>query len=195
MGKVVPFLKGDFLYLRSLVESDVEGPYVAWFNDEEVCRSNSHYLFPYTPEEALSYIHHARQTREALILAIVLHERDQHIGNIALQNIHPVYHSAEFSIVIGEKTAWGKGYGQEAGRILCDHGFSALNLNRIACGTFDDNVAMKRLALYLGMKEEGRRRQAAFKHGRYLDLIEYGVLRSEYEEYWLNWQPPKKDSQ
>ena len=181
---IIPFLAGERLYLRSLVEADAEGSYVTWFNDEDVCGSNSHHVFPYTSEDALAYIRHAVRTRDDLILALVLCGGDRHIGNIALQNIHPVYRSAEFSIAIGEKTAWGKGYGKEAGRLLCDHGFAALNLHRIACGTFDDNVAMKRLALHLGMKEEGRRRQAAFKQGHYVDVIEYGVLRDEYQEHW-----------
>lgn len=180
------FLKGKQLYLRPLLESDAQGPYVSWFNDEEVCRGNSHHVFPYTPEMALAYIRTAAQGQDKLVLAILLDKDDRHIGNIALQHIHPIYRSAEFSIVIGDKSAWNKGYAKEAARLLCDHGFAAMNLNRIACGTFDDNLAMKRLALYLGMKEEGRRRQAAFKQGRYVDVIEYGVLKDEYEERWCN---------
>ena len=179
-AKAIPFLDGERVYLRSLIESDAEGPYLTWFNDEKVCRGNSHHVYPYTAEAAASYVSHAAQTRDSVILAVVLHENDQHIGNIALQDIHHVYRSAEFSIVIGEESAWGKGYGKEAARLLCDHGFEALNLHRIGCGTFDDNEAMKRLALYLGMKEEGRRRQAAFKQGRYVDVVEYGVLKSDY---------------
>jgi len=64
--------------------------------------------------------------------------------------------------------------------LICDHGFLALNLNRIACGTFEDNVGMCKLAESLGMAEEGRRRQAVYKLGRFVDVIEYGVLRNEY---------------
>ncbi len=180
------FLNGKHLYLRSLLESDIEGPYVTWFNDEEVCKGNSHHVFPYTPEEALKYVRYANQAHDALILAMVLFDDNRHIGNIALQNIHSTYHAAEFSILIGDKSSWGKGYSKEAGRLLFDHGFGALNLNRIYCGTFDNNIAMKRLAVYLGMKEEGRRRQAAFKDGHYVDVIEYGVLKKEYEEHWQN---------
>lgn len=184
MSLAPSFLSGERLYLRALVEADASGPYVDWFNDEEVCRSNSHHILPYTLEDARAYIRHAAETRDALILAIVLRDGHCHIGNIALQQIHPVYRSAEFSIVIGDKTSWGKGYAKEAGRLICDHGFEALNLNRIACGAFDDNTAMKRLAAYLGMREEGRRRQAAYKLGRYVDVVEYGVLKHEYEEQW-----------
>jgi RimJ/RimL family protein N-acetyltransferase len=180
------FINGERLYLRALEEADANGPYVTWFNDAEVCRGNSHFVFPYTREAALSYIRYAQQTHEDLILAIMLRDGDRHIGNIALQHIHPIYHSAEFSIVIGDKSAWGKGYSIEAGRLLCDHGFSSLNLNRIACGTFDDNEAMRQLASALGMKEEGRRRKAAYKQGRFVDIIEYGVLSAEYWEHRRN---------
>jgi [ribosomal protein S5]-alanine N-acetyltransferase len=178
-----PFLNGERLYLRALQDSDADGPYATWFNDEEVCRGNSHHVFPYTRESALSYIHYAQQAKDELILAIVLREGSSHIGNIALQHIHPVYRSAELSIVIGNKEAWGKGYSREASRLLCTHGFLSLNLNRIACATFDNNEAMKRLALSLGMKEEGRRRSAAYKSGQYLDIIEFGILRTEYLEH------------
>lgn len=178
------FLVGNDIYLRSLVESDAEGPYPTWFNDQEACRGNSHHVFPYTRDAAISYINQANQTHENLILAIVSREDDQHIGNIALQHIHPIYRSAELSIIIGEKQYWGKGVGKEAGRLICDHGFQALNLHRIGCGTFENNVAMQRLATYLGMVKEGVRRQAAFKEGKYIDVIEFGVLRHEYEEHW-----------
>lgn len=65
---------------------------------------------------------------------------------------------------------------------MCDHGFRAMNLNRIACGTQLDNDGMRKLAQSLGMKEEGRRRQAQFKHGRYIDVVEFGLLRDEFDQ-------------
>jgi [ribosomal protein S5]-alanine N-acetyltransferase len=179
-----PFLSGKRLILRSLVDSDSRGPYVTWFNDAAVCRGNSHHVFPFTRETALQYIRQVAEARDALVLAVVLRDRNRHIGNIALQHIHPVYHSAEFAIILGDRRAWGRGYGHEAGRLLCDHGFSALNLHRIACATFEGNAAMRQLALSLGMKEEGRRRQAAFKQGRYVDVVEFGVLKVEYKAFW-----------
>ncbi len=176
----IPFLKGSRLYLRPLTEADVQGSYVDWLNDEEVCRGNSHHVFPYTPEAALAYVQRARQTRDDLILAMVLKDGDRHIGNIALQGIHSTYRSAEFAIVLGARDAWGKGYAREAGQLVLRHGFGALNLHRVHCGTFEDNVGMQRLAAALGMREEGRRREAAFKGGRYLDVIEYGILAGEF---------------
>ena len=39
---------------------------------------------------------------------------------------------------------------------------------------------MRKLAAYLGMKEEGQRRQARYKLGRYVDVVEFGLLRDEF---------------
>ena len=175
------FLIGERLYLRPLLLSDAQGPYPQWFNDAEVCAGNSHHVFTYTPAVAEDYIRRVNESRDTLALAIVLIDADRHIGNIALQHIDWISRSAEFAIVIGDKEAWHKGYAIEGSRLLCGHGFSAMNLHRIACGTFDNNEPMKKLAYSLGMKEEGRRREAIFKDGRYLDVVEYGVLRTEFE--------------
>jgi len=179
----IPFLEGDRLYLRGLVEEDAYGRYPTWFNSQTVCRHNSHHVFPYTVDNALDYIRAVRNRKDALVLAIILQEGDAHIGNIALQNIDFLCLSAELSIVIGEEWAWGKRYGRDAGHLICGHGFDALNLNRIYCGTYAENIAMQHLAAQLGMRKEGCRRQAAFKRGQYVDVVEYGVLRDEYYEH------------
>ena len=175
------FLRGERIDLRPLVEADAEGPYVAWFNDAETCRGNSHHVRPYSAADARAYIARVASAPDQLVLAIERREDGRHIGNIALQAINPVYRTAELSIMVGERDAWGQGYASEAARLLCDHGFRALNLHRIACGTFAGNGGMRRVAERLGMREEGVRRQAAFKDGAYVDVVEYGVLRAEYE--------------
>ena len=177
-----PFLLGEHVYLRALLETDAEGDYPLWLNDEEVCRGNSHHRFAFTPESARDYIRRAGSTRDELILAIALRDDDRHIGNITLKRMDFVSRSAEFAIIIGAKDCWGKGHSKEAARLLLDHAFFTLNLNRVYCGTFETNVAMKKLAEYLAMQVEGQRRQAVFKQNRYVDVIEYGVLRQEYIE-------------
>lgn len=174
------FLIGERLYLRALAESDADGPYAGWFNDAETCRGNSHHVFPATSESALDYIRSSLRTRESLILAIVLKDGQRHIGNIALQNIQPLHRTAELSILLGDRAAWGQGYAAEAAELILAHGFHSLNLHRVGCGTFTDNKAMQKLAQRLGMREEGRRREAAFKNGVLQDVIEYGLLRGEF---------------
>lgn len=171
---------GQRLVLRGLSEADANGAYPHWLNDPQVCAGNAHGIFPYSREAALAFINASRNNRDALILAIELRESTRHIGNISLQGIHPIYRKAEFAILLGERDCWNKGYGKEAGMLLCRHGFDKLNLHRIECGTFANNPGMQQLALALGMREEGRRREAAFVGGHYVDILEFGMTRNEF---------------
>ncbi len=176
------FLRGERIDLRPLVEADADGPYVSWFNDAETCRGNSHHVRPYSAADARAYIARVAAAPDQLVLAIERREDGRHIGNIALQAINPVYRTAELSIMVGERDAWGQGYASEAARLLCDHGFRALNLNRIACGTFAANAAhAPRRASAWGCARRACGGEAAFKDGAYVDVVEYGVLRAEYE--------------
>jgi ribosomal-protein-alanine N-acetyltransferase len=175
------FLLGERIALRPLTAADVDGPYLDWFNDPEVCRLNSHHVFPYTRAEALAWVQALPGRRDALVLAITMREDGRHVGNLSLQGIDPVSRSAELAIVLGDRSVSGQGIGLEAARLLVEHGFTALNLHRIACGTLAANVAMRRLAERLGMREEGVRRQAAWTDGTYHDIVEYGLLAADRE--------------
>ncbi len=174
-----PFLIGAKIYLRTIEESDITVTYQSWFNDPEVCRFNDHHRFPMYLEQMRDYFASVIQTRENLVLAIIDKETEKHLGNISLQSIDKVNRSAEFAIIIGDKEAWGKGVGEEAGKLIIVHGFKELNLHRIVCGTSSANMGMQKLALKLGFVEEGRRREAIFKDGKYHDIVEYGMLVEE----------------
>ncbi|MEK7602525.1 MAG: GNAT family protein [Patescibacteria group bacterium] len=174
------FLEGDTLILRPLAISDLEGAYISWLNDPEVNAHNSHHVFPYTEAQARAYVERVSTDEHNLVLAIVAKDSKTHIGNISLQHIDFVSHSAEYAILIGDRAYWGKGVAAEASRLLLKHGFTALNLHRIYCGTSSENIAMQKLAAKLGFVEEGKRREAHYKNGAYTDIIEYGLLASEF---------------
>lgn len=178
MSEIV-FLKGVRIDLRALTEKDLTKEYLQWLNDEEVCRFNSHAIFPNTEQKMKNYFDKLDNQRE-IVLAIIDKKTTKHIGNISLQNINWVSKNAEFAILLGDKNYWGKGFGEEAAKLIVDYGFDRLNLHRIYCGTLEGNEGMKKLAVKLKMKEEGIRRQAIYKHGKYIDIIEYGILRDEY---------------
>jgi len=160
-----PFLVGEVVALRPLVESDADGPYPGWLNDAEVCRHNSHHVYPYTPAQARDWIR-TIPSRGDLVLAVTLRDDKSHVGNVSLQAIDRVARSAEFAILLGERSAWGRGVGLESAQLVVAHGFGAMNLHRISCATTEDNVAMRRIAERLGMQQEGVRREAAFNEGR-----------------------------
>lgn len=175
------FLTGVTVHLRPLTESDLTTKYRDWFNDEEVCQFNSHHRFPNYNEDMHAYYETTIRSHENLILAICDNETDTHVGNVSLQGINLLDRSAEFAIVIGEKTSRNRGVGVEVMQLILRHAFDQLNLNRVYCGTADNNIGMQRLALSTGFVEEGRSRQALFKNGAFHDIIHYGVLAHEYK--------------
>lgn len=177
------FIDGERLYLRILQKEDIQGNYIHWFDDEEVCRYNSHHRFPMSEGKATSYVESINSSQSSLVLAMVEKQYNAHIGNISLQGINYFSRSAEFAIILGEKDFWGKGYSKEAGRLIIEHAFDNLGLNRIYCGTTEDNLGMQKLALSLSFKQEGVRRKAEYKNGKYLDIVEYGLLKEECAWY------------
>lgn len=177
------FLETERLFLRPLLEADADGAYPDWFNNAETCAGNSHHIYPYTRTQALAYIRSIQGDRSCLVLAIERKSDGAHVGNVSLQNIHPIHRSAELAIVIGDGSARGHGLGEEACGALLTHGFRALNLNRIQCGTFSTNGGMISTALRLGFSQEGVRKQAAFKNGAYVDVVEFGLLASTFASH------------
>lgn len=174
------FIEGEKIYLRNLREEDAEGNYKYWFDDEEVCKGNSHHRFPEAEQSLKKYINEVNSTISKLVLAIIDKKNSNYIGNVSLQNINYFNRSAEFAIIIGEKEYWGRGIGKEVANLIINHGFNSLNLNRIYLGTYVDNVGMRGIAKTLGFKEEGLRRQADYKDGNYVDIVEFGILKNEF---------------
>lgn len=165
-------------FVRPLEEADVLGAYPTWFQDQDVCRYNSHGKFFHPLEYYREYV--AATAQERRIVWAVCHRQDGHVGNVSLQDIATINRTAEFAIILGDKRHWGKGLGCLAGRALLEHGFRIIDLHRVYCSTAATNIGMRKLALRLGMIEEGTRRQHLLLDGSRVDVVEYGILRDEY---------------
>lgn len=174
------FLEDNHIGLRTLEDNDVNGNYFNWFNDQEVCRYNSHHRFPMTTNDLAEYIKRSSSKINEIVLAVELKENKTHIGNISLQKINYIDRSAEIAFMMGEKQYWGKGYGSKAASLLISHGFEQLGLQRIYFGTSQENVGMQKIGEKLNFKQEGVRRKALYKNGTFWDIYEYGLLREEW---------------
>jgi RimJ/RimL family protein N-acetyltransferase len=169
----------DDYFVRGLRESDVDGPYPSWFEDQEVCRFNSHGKYSRSEEYFRQYVRSLNHS-DSVVWAIC-HRDHGHIGNISLQSLSALNRNAEFAVILGDRRHWGSGVGRLAGRQLLAHGFGKLGLERVYCGTAATNTAMRKLAAALDMREEGVRRNHLFLEGQWVDVVEFGVLRSEFK--------------
>jgi RimJ/RimL family protein N-acetyltransferase len=87
---------------------------------------------------------------------------------------------AELRVRIGDRSAWGQGFGREAVALLLSYGFKDLGLERIWLRVYSGNQRALRLYRRLGFREEGTLRQAAVVAGNREDVVLMGLLRSEW---------------
>jgi RimJ/RimL family protein N-acetyltransferase len=171
---------GD-LYLYTFREIDIHNEtYRSWFTNPDVTKYNSHGLFPMTKDSLNSFVDGLH--KDHIVFKLVIKDTPGFlwIGNCSLQSFNWINRSAEFAIVIGDTKSWGKGYGTRCLRLLLEHGFNKLNLNRIFTGTAATNKGMQAVAESVGMKLEGLSRQGVYLDGEFVDVCHYGILREEW---------------
>jgi RimJ/RimL family protein N-acetyltransferase len=164
--------------LRKPEARDVEALFV-FKNDPEIGALLGGHHSGYSRADLASWVEFHRNAKDE-VLYVITDGADTAIGHVGLYKIDPRIGMAEFAIVIGDKSRWGKGLGRACTRFMIEYGFSQLNLRRIYLEVLETNPRAADLYRSLGFVDEGRLRQAQFKSNRYLDVIVMGLLRDEY---------------
>ena len=115
-----------------------------------------------------------------IILAVCLAGNDQYIGNIYLTDVDYINRHAQFHILLGDESVWGKGYGVEATSLMLNYGFNERNLHRIYSQVLTSNTASMKMHKTCGFVQEGVKRQAVYKNGKYHDVAMMGIIVNEY---------------
>ena len=115
-------------------------------------------------------------------LALAIHQRDSGrlIGTCAFSQLDGDNGSALFHITIGEKDAWGHGFGTEATELMLQHAFERLGLHRVALSVFAFNERAIRAYRKAGFILEGRARQSIWREGRYWDELQMSMLDADW---------------
>jgi len=177
---------GQRIRFRAPEKDDIPR-FVAWINDPEVRRGISLFLPYSTLDEERWFNHMLDRPLYEHPMVIEVRQPDQAdswmpIGNISFFDVDWRNRSAEFGIMIGEKSYWNQGYGTEAVKLLVAHGFQSLNLNRIFLRVFEDNPGAIHAYEKAGFIREGRLRQAEYHQGKFVDVLVMSILRSEWHE-------------
>jgi ribosomal-protein-alanine N-acetyltransferase len=182
MSDKTTFLRGVKVYLRPLERADLNETYLGWLNDQEVTRYLETGTFPTTYEDLENFYQRVTGSTSDAIFAIADKKSHKHIGNVKLGPIHWVHRRAMLGIMIGDKTFWGKGIGEETTRLIVEYGFARLNLHRITLGVFEEHESAIRCYQNVGFKVEGCLREHLFQDGQYKNHLWMGLLRSEYQK-------------
>lgn len=119
----------------------------------------------------------------AIRCAIVDENDDKILGLVSLVSIDYISRSAELHIMIGNKNDRGKGLGTFAINSILTHAFKNVNLHRVELTVLEDNAYARKLYEKIGFIQEGVKRSAKYKNGRYVNMLLYSILQEEFLKY------------
>mgnify|MGYP005821395851 FL=1 len=116
-----------------------------------------------------------------LQFTITLKPEDKPIGKIYLSRINRDDDSLDITrIYIADPANRGKGYGEEALRLILEYAFINLHMERVTIDHFEKNKVAASLYEKIGFSNEGLMRNAGKKNGKYVNLQLKSMLRAEY---------------
>jgi len=164
--------------LRPISRSDTAN-ILKWRNSDNV-RSN--FVF----QDILSREAHERWLNDYIdagnaVQFIIVVDGLGDIGSVYLRDVDKRHRKAEFGIFIGEECARGKGFGTVAAKLIVEHAFDVLDLNRVFLRVFADNIYAIKSYESAGFTREGCFIEDVIIDGKPRDMVFMAQLRSEYE--------------
>jgi diamine N-acetyltransferase len=173
-------LKGSNVLLRPLRDDDFDAWYAIMAANVEVSLMAVGSWYPYTTEAARNrwqgVLHASPDDRFWFGIDV----DGALIGTASLKDIDRRSQHAWLSIALNGARL-GQGYGRDALQTLLRWAFTIQNFRRISLETWATNERALRSYRAVGFVEEGRMREVIWVDGRYVDVIQMGVLRREWQ--------------
>jgi len=172
------FLSGEKVYLRPVEPDDVALLHL-WANDPET-RGLTGDVRPSTYAATVEFYQKIQKDEDRVWLAVVARETDQLIGETGLLRMFPAWRTTDWSIIIGDKSARGKGYGTEAAQLMLNYAFGCQNFHRVAIGVVGFNAQALQFYERLGFRREGLQRDGYYYNHQYHDFVMMSLLDHEF---------------
>lgn len=178
--KPVLNISGDKVALGPLQKSMVPA-FVRWENDFAVSMMSGSPLRPISREAIEGqFEQQLKENSKHIEFAIYEQASMQVIGLAELKHIDRTHRIAEYGILIGEKSCWGKGYGTETTMLMLDYAFTVLGLHNVLLSTYGYNERAVRAYTRAGFRVMGRQREAARLGDQIYDVIFMDCLATEF---------------
>jgi RimJ/RimL family protein N-acetyltransferase len=180
---------GRKVSLRAMDESAADAAYLGWLNDSVVTQYLEARFTNYTRERLEGYIRAENERADAVLFGIHRIEDGARIGTIKLSRIRPEHRHCEIGLMIGDRSAWGRGYGAEAIALSCGYAFTDLKLHKVSAGCYGDNLGSARAFEKAGFVVEGRLREDRWSGDHWVDKLWLGLINPAERETERGAQP------
>lgn len=137
----------------------------------------------FTYEEAAKWVHGCMGEHETFkFWAVCMNDEEQRIvGWVSLSQIDNKNSSAcHHGIVIGDSNYKDGTALFESMLFSMEYAFDVLNIHRLYGSCLAEHKISPHLLNALGFTLEGKERESVFRFNRYLDVLNYSILRDEY---------------
>lgn len=169
----------DFVKLRDFREDDFS-PFHALHSNPAALRYYG--MLPVTSEDDArrlwGYYREENERGESFRKVITLNDGDDYIGDCGIMFINRIHARGEIYLIISPLYQ-NRGVSLCVNRILLNHAFSELGLNRIQARIDPRNIAARKSFHKTGFKTEGILRQYEYEQGEYIDIEMLSILRCE----------------
>jgi len=128
--------------------------FAEWLSDPEIVRYSEQRHKSHTAETQLDYWHSTATVEPNSVHMIqLLGEPSVRIGSVAAR-VDTQNNTANVGIMIGDKSAWGNGYGFEAWECFCNYLIIEKKIRKIEAGCMSLNAPMIKICIMYGMRHE-----------------------------------------
>lgn len=171
-------LRGQRVMLRPLRRSDAAA-LDATLRDSQVTRMLPPRVRRETGSQFVARVLRESRRGDGYAFAIRWIATRETIGQIRLHSLSHDERSAEVGYWIRRRD-WGRGAGSEALQLVCRFGFRSLRLHRLVANVVEGNGRSIHALECAGFRCEGRRRRSARVSRGWADMLEFGLLRAEW---------------
>jgi len=158
------------LRIEPFEERHLTSRYVSWLADPEVVRWSEQQHVQHTLSSCREYYQSFRDTPNMFFAIVAKDPAIGHLGNLNVY-VDERHGLADIGILVGERGAWGKGYGREAWQAVMSALLAEPGIRKVTGGCVADNTAMAKIMRGCGMIEDGRRVRHYVYDGVARDLV------------------------
>lgn len=170
-------LLGTKILLRPFDVSDITPEYVSWLNDPEVVKYSNQRFVEHSEDSCLNF-YNSFTYSDNLFISIRLQDTDEAVGTMTAY-VSPHHGTVDIGIMIGERSVWGCGIGQDAWDTLLDWFIAQPHIRKITAGTMRCNQPMVKLMERSGMSLEAIQVKQELLDGMPQDLLYYAKFRGD----------------
>lgn len=177
-------IRGRLVELCPFEEELITSDYLGWLNNKDLMRYSRQRFVHHTRESSIAYLRNFDNSPNEFWS---IHRRSDHlyVGTMTAY-VDSVVGVADIGILVGHAEARGKGLGREAWGLTMDYLFRVEGMQKVTGGTSAQNAAMVKVFHHWQMRLEEIKRGDEVIEGRPMDVLRFGMLRSEWEKSYPN---------